>query len=99
DIAAMDREIATIRAQHARVREIFAGNPRFLEIAYEDMFARTAEGARCFTPELGDRLAALIGVENRFDPAPQLEKMVGESARDYIRNIAEIDAYRARAIG
>lgn len=96
DIAAMDREIDLIRAQHARVREIFAGAPRFLDIAYEEMLVDDpATGKRRFAPEIGTQLAALLGCRDAFDPAPRLDRVSGSGAPAVIRNMAEVEVYRA----
>ena len=93
DLARMARVITATEAQIARVMERFAAYPKFLHIAYEDMFRRDEGGASRFDPVLAARLAELLGVENRFDATPRLERLSG-SAADPILNRAEVEAWR-----
>ena len=85
DIARMERVVAATEAQVARVLERFATYPKFLHLAYEDMFTQDGAGV------VSD---ALLGVDNRFDAAPRLERLSGGTA-DPILNRAEVDAWRA----
>ncbi|MGF1445232.1 MAG: hypothetical protein ACFBRM_03425 [Pikeienuella sp.] len=96
DIPALEREIRVIRAQHARVRQIFAGAPRFLDLAYEEMFVRAEDGAQRFSPEIGPALSRLLDIDARFDPAPRLERVGATGRGDPVRNRSEVEAVRAR---
>lgn len=94
DVARMARVVAATEAQVARVLERFAAYPKFLHVAYEDMFLHDRDGASRFDPALAERLAALLGVDNRFDAAPRLERLSGSAAADPILNRAEVEAWR-----
>lgn len=95
DLERMARIVATTQAQIAWVQERFAAYPKFLHLAYEDMFLRDGQGASHFDPALATRLAELLGVENRFDAAPRLERLSGNPGADPIINRAEVEAWRA----
>lgn len=95
DVTRMARVVAATETQVARVLERFAAHPKFMHVAYEDMFLRDGDGASRFDPALAQRVATLLGVDNRFDAAPRLERLSGSAASDPILNRAEVEAWRA----
>jgi hypothetical protein len=97
DIACLHREVVTVRQQIAWVTERFADYERFLHVAYEDLFEPTARGGESqFSVALADRIAGFLGVENRFDIAPQLQKVSKTPLQDYVINHDEVEAFRER---
>ena len=96
DIDAMEAMNAAIRAQTAHIRARFADHPRFAALTYEDLFEPDGAGGRRFAADLGPRMAALLGVEDRFDPVPRLSKVTGADTAELITNAAAVEAARAR---
>lgn len=95
DIGRMDRTVSATEAQIAWVMQRFAGHPKFLHVAYEDMFLRSADGSSRFDPQLALRVAELLGIKPHFETMPRLERLSGAARTDPIANRAEVDAWRA----
>ncbi|MEO0403199.1 MAG: hypothetical protein AAF214_12555 [Pseudomonadota bacterium] len=91
DLAAAKHQIAQIEASHAAIRAVFQGSPHFMELTYEQLFVPEGSGGTQFSPDLGARLANLLGVEDAFDPIPQLQRVSGGSGyADLITNWADV---------
>lgn len=97
DLDRLREQVARIEDCHATLRTSFEGYPRFVELAYEDLFA--PEGGR-FADGLSARMAQLIGVEDRFDPTPRLQRMsrAGAGYDELITNWDEVEHLRAEVL-
>lgn len=94
DIDAIKNQIAQIEATHAAIRKALAGHPRFVELAYEDLFVPDGDtGNTRFRDGLSAEMAACMGVDDKFDSTPRLQKMSGKSGySDIITNWPEVKA-------
>ena len=100
DLGAIRAQVAQIHATHAVLRKMFAGQENFVELAYEDLFVPDGDdGHTRFAPGLSARMAALMGVEDRFDRTPRLQKVSGgKGYGDLITNWSAVEALRAEVI-
>lgn len=73
------------------VTDQFRRSPNYLEVVYEEMF-RPADR---FDPGLLARVAAFLGIDDAFDPVPQLGRLLTGDVFDYIANADEVRAYLA----
>ncbi len=96
DIEKLDREARVVREQMRVIREKFSGHGRFLDLTYEDLFEKTADGASRFSPRTVSAVADLLGVEDAFDATPKLSKLSRPDYRSLITNYEAIEAYRVR---
>ncbi len=96
DIDAIKAQVAQIEATHHAIRKAFDGHDRFLELAYEDLFApAAADGETRFADGLSARVASCLGVDDQFDSVPRLKKVSGGAGyAEMISNWDEVEAYR-----
>jgi len=100
DIARMEEMNAAIRAQTALIRRLFADHPRFEVVVFEDMFETDPQtGQSVIAADLAARMARLLGLENRFDRRPKLQRMSRPDQMRLIRNAEAVEAARARQPG
>lgn len=99
DMKAMQRSVNAVRTQLETFRRHFAGYDRFIDITYEDMFvAAGPEEEKQFSPELTEKLAALLQVDARFDTSPKLEKVSNLPLESYVLNHEDVTRYRASVL-
>jgi hypothetical protein len=55
-----------------------------------------AEGESRFAPDLTARLAAILGVEDKFDPTPRTGRLAPADYGGLITNYDEVERLRAR---
>ncbi|MEM7731335.1 MAG: hypothetical protein AAF280_00950 [Pseudomonadota bacterium] len=98
DLNAIDAQIDEIEASYAKVREVFAGTPQFLELSYENLFMPDpVTGETHFTRELSAQIAALLGVDDQFDRVPRLQRVSKEAGYgSLITNWTAVEAYRTK---
>jgi hypothetical protein len=86
--------LSLIRATEAGYRLLsgqFKAYSGHLGLIYEDLFDPSGR----FSGATLARLAAFLGVENRFDPAPRLEKLLTGDIFSYVENADEVKAFLA----
>lgn len=96
DLDTIKAQVDQIEATYATIRNVFDGHDRFVELSYEDMFVPDGDsGNTRFADGLSAQMATCLGVDDRFDSVPRLQKVSGgQGYQDTITNWAEIDAYR-----
>lgn len=96
DLEAVKTQVSQIEATHAVIRKVFEGHDRFVELAYEDMFVPDDAGETTrFADGLSEKMAICLGVDDKFDTTPRLQKVSGgRGYRDIITNWDEVEAYR-----
>jgi len=96
DIERMEADNTLIRAQLALIKRRFADHPAFAVVAYEDMFEPADDGTTRFAADLGTRMAALLGIADRFDRVPRLQKVTGGNGAVLILNRSAVEDARRR---
>jgi hypothetical protein len=96
DLAELDTEIEIARRQVAWVADRFSNHKRFIHTAYEELFEPVNGGPETqFSPALAEELAVLLGIDNKFDVTPQLQKVSNRPMDTYITNHREVAGYQA----
>ena len=85
------REISGTSKAYERVSRHFRGYADYLLISYEEMFDQGE-----FSPALARRLALFLGVSDKFDRKPQLEKLLADDIFSYVENADEVREHLAR---
>jgi hypothetical protein len=90
DTDALMRHVTATAQGYRRVADHFRGYARYFKVTYEEMFYAAKDGQ--FSPMLLDGLATFFDLENAFDAAPKLLKLLEEDPYTYIENADEVRA-------
>ncbi|HEY1613335.1 MAG TPA: sulfotransferase [Rhizomicrobium sp.] len=82
------KDIAATNSVYNQISGHFAGKKEYLGIYYEDMFAD--DTGKKFSQSLISSVSKFLGLPNRFDEKPSLEKLLREDAFSYLENEQEI---------
>jgi len=84
----LEGELRRTSLAYRRVGQFFSDYSRYRRIPYEDMFE--PDEPHSFRAELLQNISAFLGVENRFDPVPRLQKILNDDVFSYVENASEV---------
>jgi hypothetical protein len=84
----LKRELTTTASAYQTIHRHFANYKNYLMLTYEEMFDGGAGGV--FAGDVINRLCAFLGVEDKFNRQPKLEKLLGDDVYTHIENAWEI---------
>ena len=85
------RKVDTIVKAYENITRFFQNYRGYLRIDYEEMFQ-----AEIFSETVIDQVMSLIGVTDRFERRPQLNRLLGENIFSYVENADEVREFLLR---